>query len=392
MKNAQLWSYGDFRSKAHSRLPRPLFHYIDGGAGAEWSLANNVAAFSRYQLLPRAMVDVSAVEAGTTLLGRAVGMPLLLSPTGMTRLFHHHRELGVARAAALAGIPYCLSTMATTSIEAVAEVGPGVRMFQIYVLRDRGLTREFVQRARESGYDALCLTVDTPVAGVRERDRRYGMTMPPRLTARTLLDFVLRPHWLANWIRDGDFRLANITHRVDALGAGSMGLIDYVNSQFDRSVTWKDAEWMATEWGGHFVVKGVSTLEDCRSAVDAGATSLMVSNHGGRQLDGAPAPLDVVASVRSALGGAIELIVDGGVRRGGDIARALALGANGCSIGRPYLFALAAGGEAGVSRLLRLMREEFETTMALMGATRPQDLGGRAIPVGHGAEPSACWP
>ncbi|MCG8506090.1 MAG: alpha-hydroxy-acid oxidizing protein [Sphingomonadales bacterium] len=365
----------DFRAAAQARLPSPLFHYIDGGADDEWSLRNNTAAFERYELQPSQLRDVSRIDMTTRVLGVALKVPVICSPTGMTRLFHHGKELAVAHAAARAGVMYCLSTMATTSLEDVARSAAGPKMFQIYVLKDRELTREFVHRAKEAGYDALCLTVDTPVAGNRERDRRTGMVMPPKLTWSSLASFVAHPVWSFHFLTDPDFRLANVAHRVDALGGGAMGLIGYVNSQFDRTVTWDDAAWLADQWDGPFVIKGIQSAADAQRCAEIGASAVMVSNHGGRQLDGTPAPIDCIRPIRDRVGDALELIVDGGVRRGVHVLKALALGADACAFGRPYLYGLAAGGEKGVDRVLALMRDEIERSLALLGRTNIRDVG-----------------
>lgn len=373
-KMKKLLNVEDFRVLAKRHLPAPLFHYIDGGADDEWSLANNTAAFERYQLLPNHLRDISKIDLKTRLLGVELSMPLLLSPTGMTGLFHHSKELGVARAAARADTLYSLSTMATTRLEEVASATSAPKMFQIYILKDRGLTKEFVERCKAARYDALCLTVDTGLAGNRERDKRTGMTMPPRLSFASLASFVCHPSWSLGFLLNSNFKLANIDHRVDAIGKGSIGLIDYVNSQFDRTVTWDDVAWLVAEWGGPFVVKGLQTREDAKKAVNIGATAIMISNHGGRQLDGAPAPVDCVRPIRDAVGDEIELIVDGGVRRGTHVVKALALGADACSVGRPYLYGLAAKGEDGVDQILRLFREEIERSMALLGCKSVAEL------------------
>ena len=356
-----------FRRLAQRRLPAAMFHYIDGGGDDEVTLRRNTTAFEQYRLMPRSLVDVSTVDTRTKVLGKTLEWPVFLAPTGMSRLFHHGKELAVARAAAKSGTLYTLSTLATTSLEDVAKATTGPKMFQIYILKDRGLTSEFVQRCKAAGYDALCLTVDMPVAGNRERDKVTGMTMPPKFGLGSLLNFAMHPGWSLNFLRHPDFRLANVVHRVDALGGGTMPLIEYVNSQFDRSVTWEDVAWLAKQWNGPFVVKGIQDVDDVRKARDAGATAVMISNHGGRQLDGAPAPIDCVAPIRDAIGDGLELIVDGGIRRGTHVIKALARGANACSIGRGYLYGLAAGGEAGVARSLSLLRAEIERDMALLG-------------------------
>jgi L-lactate dehydrogenase (cytochrome) len=363
------------RALARRRLPRPIFDYIDGGADDEVSLRRNISAFQDFELIPAVLADVSSVATQTTLFGQAVRWPLMLSPTGLNRMFHDSAERAVARAAARHGIPYSLSTMGTTRLEDVAEVCGGPKMFQIYVFRDRGLTRELVARCRDAGFHGLILTVDTPVAGNRERDRINGLSLPPRLTLKSLASFALHPSWSLAALSGSKFDLANVSHRVDALAAGPMSLFDYIGAQFDRSVTWRDVEWLAEDWNGPLAIKGVLSPEDARHSIASGATGVIVSNHGGRQLDGAPAPIDQIAGVRDAIGPEPDVICDGGIRRGSDVVKALALGASGCSIGRPYLYGLAAAGEAGVDRVLSLLAEEFERSMTLMGVSSVADLG-----------------
>ncbi len=359
----------DLRLTARKRLPRPIFDYIDGGADDEVSLRRNVTAFSDYELVPDILNDVSAVRTGTTLFGQPSRWPLMLAPTGLTRMFHGHAELAVARAAARHGIVYSLSTMGTTRLEDLAQAFAGPKVFQIYIFKDRGLTADFVARCRDAGFHGLALTVDTPVAGNRERDRRSGLSLPPKLTLKSLLSFARHPSWSLPALTGSKFDLANVSHKIDALASGPMSLFDYIGGQFDRSVGWRDVEWLAREWNGPLAIKGVMTPEDARRSIASGATGVMVSNHGGRQLDGAPAPIDQIAAVRDAVGGGPDVICDGGIRRGSDVAKALALGATACSIGRPYLYGLAAGGEAGVDRALTLLTEEFERTLTLAGVS-----------------------
>lgn len=369
----------DFRRVAKRRLPAPLFHYIDGGSDDEWTLRRNVSAFDDYELMPRYLVDIAHIDMRTKLFGTTLDWPVFLAPTGMSRLFHHGKELAVARAAAKAGTLYSLSTLGTTRIEDVAAATQGPKMFQVYVFKDRGLTAEFVARCKAAKFTSLCLTVDTPLAGNRERDHVHGMTMPPKFGWKSLLSFALHTEWSLNFLFNPDFGLANVAHRVDALGKSGMGVIQYINSQFDRALSWKDAEWLAREWGGPLAIKGLQSPEDAKNARDSGATAIMISNHGGRQLDGAPAPIDCVAPMRDAVGDGLELIVDGGVRRGTHVLKALALGANACSIGRGYLYALAAGGEAGVDRALKLLRAEVERDMALLGCSSVAQVDRKAV-------------
>jgi L-lactate dehydrogenase (cytochrome) len=357
----------DLRALARRRLPRPIFDYIDGGADDEVTLRRNISAFAQYELVPDVLNDVSRIGTETNLFGERVAWPLMLAPTGLTRMFHGQAELAVARAAASHGLLYSLSTMGTTRLERLAEAYGGPKVFQIYIFKDRGLTTEFVARCKAAGFHGLALTVDTPVAGNRERDRVNGLALPPRLTLKSMLSFALHPGWSLPALTGSKFDLANVSHRVDALAAGPMSLFDYIGGQFDRAVTWRDVEWLAAEWGGPLAIKGVMTPEDAKRAFGSGASGIMISNHGGRQLDGAPAPIDQIAPVRDAIGDGPDVICDGGVRRGSDVVKALALGATACSIGRPYLYCLAARGEAGVSRALRLLFEEFERTLILAG-------------------------
>ena len=369
----------DLRRLARRRLPRPIFDYIDGGADDEVTLRRNMSAFATLELVPDVLTDVSTLRTATTLFGQPAAWPVMLGPTGLTRMFHDEAEHAVARAAARHGLPYSLSTLGTTRIEALAGAFAGPRLFQIYIFKDRGLTAEFVARCKAAGFHGLALTVDTPVAGNRERDRVNGLSLPPRLTLRSLLSFAAHPAWSIPALSGAKFDLANVSHRVDALAAGPMSLFDYIGAQFDRSVTWADVEWLAREWGGPLAIKGVTTPDDAKRAVASGASGVMISNHGGRQLDGAPAPIDQVAAVRDALGDGPEIICDGGIRRGSDVVKALALGASGCAIGRPYLYGLAAGGEAGVDRALTLLREEFERTLALAGVNDVAGLARRHV-------------
>ncbi len=369
----------DLRVLARRRLPRPIFDYIDGGADDEITLRRNASAFADYELIPDVLTDVSHIGTETRLFGQTSRWPLMLSPTGLNRMFHTDAELAVARAALKHGLPYGLSTLGTTRIEDLAREFAGPKVFQIYVFKDRGLTSEFVARCKEAGFHGLALTVDTPIAGNRERDRVNGLSLPPRLTLKSFLSFALHPAWSLPALTGSKFDFANVSHRVDALASGPMSLFDYIGGQFDRSLTWRDVEWLAAEWGGPLAIKGLMTPEDAKRAISSGATGVMISNHGGRQLDGAPAPIDQVAAIRDAIGDGRDVICDGGVRRGSDVVKALAMGATACSIGRPYLYGLAAGGEAGVDRALSLLLEELERTMILAGVNDIAKLGSRHV-------------
>jgi len=356
-----------FREGAKRALPAPLFHYIDGGGDDEWTLRRNTDAFDDYELMPRYLIDVADVDLTTKIFGTEISMPIFLSPTGMSRLFHHEKELGAARAAASFNTMYSLSTVGTTSIEDVGAATDGPKMFQIYVFKDKGLAREFIQRCKAAGFTSLCLTVDLPIAGNRERDVHWGMSMPPKLSPRSLASFAYHIGWAMNLAKNPGFELANVADRTEALKGQDISLMEYVNQQLTPSVTWDDVGWMIEEWGGPFAIKGLQSADDARRAVDVGASSIMISNHGGRQLDGVPAPVDCVAPMRDAIGDKLELIVDGGVRRGTHVLKALALGADACSFGRPYLYGLASGGQAGVEHVLKLMRTELKRDMMMMG-------------------------
>jgi len=365
----------DFRRIAKRKLPAPVFHYLDGGADDEWSLRRNTDAYDEYELLPSHLSDVSSIDTRSTLFGQPVDLPLMIAPTGANRLFHRDGEPAVAKAADESGIPYSLSTVGTTAIDDIAAIGSNPKMFQIYVLKDRELTRHFVQRCKDSKYTALCLTADTPVAGNRERDEVYGMMATARPALASVPSMLRHPGWLYRAVIRKDMELVNIASALPNMKFTDTSVKEFLDGQLDRSLTWKDVEWLAAEWGGPLVIKGLQTVEDCRNAANAGATAVMLSNHGGRQLEGTPAPVDCIADVADALRDRLEIICDGGIRRGTHIVKSLALGANACSIGRAYLYPLAAGGQAGVERGLGLLRDELRRTMALLGCDSVSKLG-----------------
>lgn len=360
---------------AKRRLPTPIFHYMDGGADDEVTLARNTQAFDAYELLSSQLSNVSSINMKSTLLGQAIDWPVMISPTGASKLFHGDGELAVARAAAKFGMIYSLSTLATTTIEAAAAATEGPKLYQLYIFKDRGLTQEWIDRCRASGYVALALTVDVPVAGNRERDFVHGFGAPPRSRLRQILSFAMHPGWVARAVLRKDLDMVNITTSEAAARAIKAGIRQFIDDELERSLTWKDVEWLASAWNGPLVIKGLQTVDDCRKAADSGATAVMLSNHGGRQLESAPAPVDCIAAVADALRDRLEIICDGGIRRGNHVVKALALGAHACSIGRGYLYALAAGGQPGVERALDLLRSEFERTMALLGCNGVGKLG-----------------
>jgi len=367
-------SVADLRRIARRRLPRGVFDYIDGGAEDEVTMSSNSEAYRRVTFRPRVLRDVGEVDTSSTLLGNPLAFPLVLAPTGFTRIADPAGELAVARAAGRAGIPYTLSTLGTRSIEEVAAVSAGRLWFQVYVWRDRGLVAEMVQRCADAGYEAICLTVDTAVLGKRERDVRHGFTLPPKLGLSTILDGVAHPGWTWQFLRSEPIVFANVAGRSVGDGTDSVPLAEYMSRQFDPGLSWGDVEWLRSRWDGPIVLKGVQTVEDAIIAADEGIEAIALSNHGGRQLDSAPAPLDLLPEVADAVGDRTEIICDGGVRRGSDIVKALALGATACMGGRAYLYGLGAAGEAGVDHVLELLSSDMRRTLALIGCRSVADL------------------
>ncbi len=367
MKLAHCNNLMDLRIIARRRLPAPVFHYLDGGADDEVTLRRNTAAFDDYELLPTQLSDASDIDLSTTLFGQPIDWPVMLSPTGASKLFHGDGEVGVARIAEKFGTIYSLSTLGTTTIEDVAAASEGPKLFQLYMFKDRGLSEELIRRSKEAGYVALCLTVDTPVAGNRERDFVYGFSATPRSRLRQVASFLRHPLWLKRALIDKDLEMVNLTRSETLSASLPSDIRTYIDAELDRSLTWRDVEWIAERWQGPLVIKGVQIVDDCRKAADAGATAVMLSNHGGRQLESAPAPVDCVSAVADALHDRLEIICDGGIRRGNHVVKAIAAGAKACSIGRGYLFGLAAGGGRGVEHALTLLKAETERTMALCG-------------------------
>jgi len=359
------------RALARKRLPRMVFDYIDGGSDDEITLARNDNRYGDYELNFKSLVDISKIELETTIMGAPSKAPIIVTPTAAQRLFNPRAgEAAVARAARKAGLIYCLSTLASTTIEDIATHTDGPKWFQVYVWKDRAIVEKALERAQAAGFTGLILTVDVPVAGNRERDHLNAFTIPPKINARTVSQVLARPGYLWDMATTPEILAANWAD----MDTGGMGIIEFLNSQFDRTVTWEDAKWIKEAWGGPFAIKGIARPDDARRCLDAGAEAVWISNHGGRQLDTAPATIDTLPDIVAAVRGQAEIILDGGIRRGTDIIKALALGANAVAVGRPYLFGLGAAGEAGVARALDILLTALERDMALVGASRLSDL------------------
>jgi len=364
----------DFRALAKRRLPWPVFDYIDGAADDEVTRRRNRDAFDRCDLIPRVLTGVETVDMRTTLFGREVAMPLFLSPTALQRLFHWQGERAVLRAAADAGTVAGISSLATIGLAEAGALTGGPKLFQLYVHHDEGLNRAMLDAARAARFDAVALTVDTIVGGNRERCLRSGFTSPPRFTARNMLSYAIKPGWGLNYVCREKFSLPNLATHVSEGSSVPRSVAEYFTTMLDQSLDWRRAEAIRKQWDGPFCLKGIVAVEDARRAVDIGATAIMVSNHGGRQLDGSRAPFDQLAEIVDAVGDRIDVICDGGIRRGSHVLKALSVGAKACSGGRLYLYALAAAGQPGVERTIANLNAEIERGMKLMGAKRVSDL------------------
>lgn len=377
----------DLRKICKRRLPAGVFGYIDGAAEDERTLQKNCAVYSDVVFKPRVLRNVDNINLSTSVLGVPVPFPLIISPTGFTRIAHPLGEIAIARAAAREQIPFTLSTMATRSIEEIAALSssvlsgpenqipsPARNWFQVYVWKDRGLMKDLLARAQDAEFEAIMITVDTAVLGRRERDVRRGFTLPPKIGIDTLFDGIRHPAWTFQLLRNDPIRFANVIGSGTEDGSSAITLADHVNAQFDQSLSWSDIEWFRNEWNGPIVLKGIQSEEDAKIAVSHGIEAIALSNHGGRQLDDAPTPLELVEPVTQLVGGEIEVYCDGGVRRGSDIIKAIALGATACMAGRPTLYGLGAAGERGVDWVLNFLREGMERTMALIGVKNVSDL------------------
>lgn len=369
----------DLRAIARKRSPRAVFDYTDGAAELEESLRRARHAFGNVEFSPNVLRGVADVDTGTDILGKRSELPFAFAPTGFTRMMNHEGERAVARVAERERIPYTLSTMGTTSIEDVAASAPDARRwFQLYVWRDRGAGRDLIQRAAESGYDTLMLTVDTPVAGARLRDARNGLTIPPALTLRTFVDGALHPAWWLNLLTTEPLTFAS-------LSSWGGTVAELINTMFDPTLNYDDLDWVRENWPGKLVVKGIQNADDAREVVNHGADAVVLSNHGGRQLDRAPTPLELLPATLDSVNGSAEVWLDTGILSGGDIVAAIAMGADACLIGRAYLYGLMAGGERGVQRAIDILRAEIVRTMQLLGVRTIADLTPSHARLRHGS-------
>lgn len=368
----------DLRRLARKRLPRVVFEFIDGGAQDEVTLRANRDDLSMLRLMPRVLTDITTRNQSVELFGQHYASPLVLAPTGLAGLLARRGELQAVRAAQSVNIPYCLSTMATRSIEEISAEVDSPHWFQLYVLRDRGLTRAFIERARAARCSALVLTVDTKMQGPRERDIRNGFTVPPRFTLSTMFDFATHLRWLFDVGLGPKIKFRNFENTgIDSDSA--LTITQFIANQYDLSVSWRDVEWFKSEWGGPVLLKGLLSPDDAVQAVDAGLDGIIVSNHGGRQLDGAISAIAALPAISNAVEGRVPVILDGGVRRGADVIKAIALGASACMIGRAWLYGLGANGEAGVERALTILRDEIDLAMALLGCAELSQIDDRVL-------------
>jgi L-lactate dehydrogenase (cytochrome) len=374
MRLTDCHNVADFRSLAKARLPSPIFNYIDGAADDERTKDRNTSAFDDCDLVPNVLAGVSEIDMRVTVMGKRTSMPLMLSPTALQRLFHWQGERAVAATAQAFDTWFGISSLATVSIEDVGASITSPKLFQLYIHKDKGLNHSMIERCKAAKFDAIALTVDTIVSGNRERCLRSGFTSPPRFTAASVLSYAIHPMWALNYIFREKFALPNLDTHVDTGTNMAVSVADYFNTMLDPTMDWKMAEKVRADWGGEFCLKGIMSVDDAKRAVDIGATAIMVSNHGGRQLDGSRSPFDQISEIADAVGGKIDIICDGGIRRGSHVLKAIAAGATACSGGRLYLYALAAAGEAGVQRIVGKLRDEIERDMKLMGVRSVSEL------------------
>ncbi|OXT01613.1 alpha-hydroxy-acid oxidizing enzyme [Notoacmeibacter marinus] len=378
MRLSQCHNFHDFRRLAQRRLPGPVFNYIDGGADDEVSYRKNTSAFDNCDLLPSVLNGAAEVDMSITVMGQKLAMPVYCSPTALQRLFHHRGERAVAAAADKFGTMFGVSSLGTVSLEELRQKHASPQVYQFYFHRDRGLNNAMMQRAKEAGVDVMMLTVDSITGGNRERDLRTGFSIPFRLTLAGMMQFAMKPMWGINYVTHEKFRLPQLDDFVDMSG-GASSIGGYFTEMLDPSMNWDDVAQMVRDWDGQFCLKGVMTVEDARRAAEIGCTGIVLSNHGGRQLDGSRTPFDQLAEVVDAVGDRIDVMMDSGIQRGTHVLKALSLGAKAVGIGRYYLYALAAAGQPGVERALHLLRAEIERDMKLMGARTIADLDRNSV-------------
>ena len=367
-------NFDDFRNLAKKKLPSPIFHYIDGGSDDEETLRRNTESFNDCDLIPKVLANVGKPDLSTEVFGKKISMPIFLSPAAMQRLYHPDGDKASAKAAEKFDTFYSMSTMANTSIEEISNISSGPKLFQLYIHKDQSITDDLVDRCKRANFDGLCLTVDTIVAGNRERDHRTGFTTPPKLNLRSLMSFATKPKWVFDYFTNEKFELSNVKNKTDKGTNITKSVIEYINEQYDPGMKWKDAEYVIKRWSKPFAIKGIMSVEDAKRAVDIGCTAIMVSNHGGRQLNGSRSPFDQIKLISDAVGHEVDVILDGGIRRGTHVLKALAAGAKACSFGKAFLFSLSAGGQKGVEKLLQNMHDEIERNMILMGCKNLKDL------------------
>ena len=365
----------DFRSLAKQRIPSPIFHYIDGGADDEITLAQNTKSFENCDLVTNVLKGVQDIDTSVSFMGKKIDVPFFFSPTALQRLFHHDGERAVAKVAEKHNTFFGISSLGTVSIEEIAQNISSPKMFQLYIHKDKGLNDSMIEKCIDNDFDAIALTVDTIVGGNRERDFYTGFTSPPRLTLSSFVSFATHPRWTLNYLFREKFALPQLEDHIQEGTDVTISVGDYFTNMLDQNMNWDTVEDINKKWGKHLCIKGIMSVEDAKKAVEVGASAIMVSNHGGRQLDGSRSPFDQLSEIVDAVGDKIDVICDGGIRRGTHVLKALSVGAKACSGGRMYLYALAGAGESGVDRSMSLMKEEIERGMKLMGCKTIGDLG-----------------
>ncbi len=374
MKINDCHNISDFRFLAKKKLPSPIFNYIDGAADDEVTYKRNTESYDEIDLVPNVLRGVKDIDLSTTVFGKKISLPVYCAPTAVQRLFHYQGERAVAKAASKFGTMFGVSSLSTVSVEEIQKISNSPKMFQFYFHKDRALNSDLIDRAKNAKFDVLALTVDTITGGNRERDLRTGFTIPPKLTFQSMMEFALKPSWFINHITSTPFELPHLQNYVKEGTNTVTSIGEYFSTMLDQNMSWKDAENLNSKWGGHFALKGVMSVEDAKKAVDIGCSAIIVSNHGGRQLDGSRAPFDQLKEIVDAVGDKIDVICEGGIKRGTHVLKALSIGAKACSGGRMYLYALAAAGQKGVEKALLIMKNELERDMKLMGCKKISDL------------------